>query len=42
MEDRPDFERLQADVFAGEVETVVVSRLDRLSRTIRDGLLERS
>lgn len=36
--DRPDFERLQADVFAGEIGTVVIWRLDRLSRTIRDGL----
>ena len=36
--DRPGFERLQRDVFAGAVGTVVVWRLDRLSRTIRDGL----
>ena len=35
---RPDFERLQRDVFAGKVGTVVVWRLDRLSRTVRDGL----
>jgi DNA invertase Pin-like site-specific DNA recombinase len=36
--DRPDFERLQKDVFMGEIETVVVWKLDRISRTIRDGL----
>ncbi len=35
---RPDFERLQRDIFNGEIQTVVVWRLDRLSRTIRDGL----
>jgi DNA invertase Pin-like site-specific DNA recombinase len=36
--DRPDFERLQRDIFAGEIGSVVIWRLDRLSRTIRDGL----
>jgi DNA invertase Pin-like site-specific DNA recombinase len=36
--DRPEFERLQQDVFTGGVGTVVVWRLDRLSRTVRDGL----
>jgi len=36
--DRPEFERLQRDIFAGEVGTVVIWRLDRLSRSIRDGL----
>src|SRR5271157_1483345 len=35
---RPDFERLQKDVFMGEIQTVVVWKLDRISRTIRDGL----
>jgi DNA invertase Pin-like site-specific DNA recombinase len=35
---RPAFERLQADVFAGTVGTVVVWRLDRLSRKLRDGI----
>jgi DNA invertase Pin-like site-specific DNA recombinase len=35
---RPDFERLQADVFAGRVRTVVVWKLDRLSRRLRDGV----
>ncbi len=36
--DRPAFEQLQADIFRGEIGTVVIWRLDRLSRTIRDGL----
>jgi len=36
--DRPDFDRLQGDIFAGKVGTVVIWRLDRLSRTVRDGL----
>lgn len=36
--DRPAFERLQADIFSGEIKTVVVWRLDRLSRKLRDGL----
>lgn len=36
--DRPGFERLQKDVFMGEIEAVVVWKLDRISRTIRDGL----
>ena len=35
---RPDFDRLQADVFAGRVRTVVVWKLDRLSRRLRDGV----
>ncbi len=35
---RPDFERLQRDVFAGDVGTVVVWKLDRLSRKLRDGI----
>ena len=35
---RPAFEELQASVFNGEVETIVVWKLDRLSRTIRDGI----
>lgn len=37
--ERPGFEQLQADIFRGEIRTVVIWRLDRLSRTIRDGLL---
>lgn len=35
---RPGFEQLQRDVFRGEVGTVVVWRLDRLSRKLRDGV----
>src|SRR5690242_13215103 len=35
---RPDFERLQKRVFSGEFRTVVVWRLDRLSRKMRDGI----
>src|SRR4029079_8558549 len=36
--DRPAFERLQASIFVGEVSTVVVYKLDRLSRDLRDGI----
>lgn len=36
--DRPDFERLQRDIFAGKIKTVVVWKLDRLSRDLRDGI----
>jgi DNA invertase Pin-like site-specific DNA recombinase len=35
---RPAFERLQADIFAGKVRTVIVWKLDRLSRRLRDGV----
>src|SRR5262249_35552890 len=35
---RPAFEQLQEAVFAGEVGTVVVWKLDRLSRNLRDGI----
>jgi len=35
---RPAFDRLQRDVFDGKVATVVVWRLDRLSRKLRDGI----
>jgi DNA invertase Pin-like site-specific DNA recombinase len=35
---RPAFEHLQAAVFAGEVGTIVVYKLDRLSRSLRDGI----
>ena len=35
---RPAFERLQADIFRGEVGAVIVWKLDRLSRKMRDGL----
>jgi DNA invertase Pin-like site-specific DNA recombinase len=36
--ERPAFARLQAAVFAGEVGTVAVYKLDRLSRKLREGL----
>lgn len=36
--DRPAFEALQKAVFAGQIGTVVVWRLDRLSRKLRDGI----
>ncbi|MEQ8786233.1 MAG: recombinase family protein [Pirellulaceae bacterium] len=35
---RPEFERLQADIFAGRVKTIIVWKLDRLSRRLRDGV----
>ncbi len=35
---RPAFERLQTAVFNGEVKTVVVYKLDRLSRSLREGI----
>jgi DNA invertase Pin-like site-specific DNA recombinase len=35
---RPGFENLQRDIFQGDIGTVVIWRLDRLSRTMRDGL----
>jgi DNA invertase Pin-like site-specific DNA recombinase len=36
--DRPAFEELQQDIFHGEIQTVVVWKLDRLSRSLRDGI----
>lgn len=36
--DRPEFERLQRAIFDGQVRTVVVYKLDRLSRSLRDGI----
>jgi DNA invertase Pin-like site-specific DNA recombinase len=36
--DRPEFARLQAAVFSGQVTQIVIWRLDRLSRTVKDGL----
>ncbi|KKL19083.1 hypothetical protein LCGC14_2469000 [marine sediment metagenome] len=38
--DRPDFGRLQAAVFAGNVDRVVMYSLDRFARTMIDGLVE--
>ena len=36
--DRPALKALQAAIFAGEVKTVLISRLDRLSRKLKDGV----
>lgn len=36
--DRPGFTRLQKDVFAGKVSTVLCWKLDRLSRSLKDGI----
>lgn len=35
---RPAFEQMQAAIFAGDLDTIVVYKLDRLSRKLRDGL----
>jgi DNA invertase Pin-like site-specific DNA recombinase len=35
---RPAFGRLQRDIFAGRVHTVIVWKLDRLARSLRDGI----
>jgi DNA invertase Pin-like site-specific DNA recombinase len=35
---RPAFEQLQGAIFAGEIGSVVVYKLDRLSRSLRDGI----
>lgn len=35
---RPEFERLQRDIFNGITKTVVVWKLDRLSRSLADGI----
>lgn len=35
---RPAFERLQKAIFNGEVKMIVVWKLDRLSRSLRDGI----
>jgi DNA invertase Pin-like site-specific DNA recombinase len=36
--DRPAFRELQAAVFNGQIKTIVVWKLDRLSRNLRDGV----
>lgn len=36
--DRPGFAELQRAIFSGEVRTIVIWRLDRLSRKLRDGI----
>lgn len=35
---RPEFKRLQKDIFNGKVKTVIVWKLDRISRSLRDGI----
>jgi len=35
---RPSFEKLQAAIFAGKVTTVVVWKLDRLARSLKEGV----
>src|SRR5690606_29923033 len=35
---RPAFDRLQGDIFSGKVKTVVLWKLDRLSRRLQDGV----
>ena len=37
--DRPGFKRLQRDIFDGTVRTVVVYKLDRISGSLRDGVV---
>lgn len=36
--DRPAFNKLQKDIFDGKVDTVVLWKLDRLSRSLKDGI----
>lgn len=36
--ERPAFLKLQKDIFAGEISTVVIYKLDRLSRKLQDGI----
>lgn len=36
--ERPAFEQLQKDIFNGKVSTVICFKLDRLSRSLRDGV----
>lgn len=36
--DRPAFERLQTAVFNGEVKTIVCYKIDRISRSLQDGI----
>ena len=35
---RPEFEKMQRDIFSGLVHTVIVWKLDRLSRSLKDGI----
>jgi DNA invertase Pin-like site-specific DNA recombinase len=36
--DRPAFTKLQKDIFNGKVDTVITWKLDRLSRSLKDGI----
>jgi len=36
--DRPAFKKLQAAIFAGDIDTVIVWKLDRIARMLRDGV----
>src|SRR5579884_3641518 len=36
--ERPAFQRMQAAIFAGSIETVIVWKLDRLARSLKDGI----
>lgn len=36
--DRPAFKRLQADIFNGEIKSVICWKLDRIARSQRDGI----
>lgn len=36
--ERPEFQRLQADIFHGKVKCVILWKLDRLSRRLKDGV----
>ena len=36
--DRPGIQKLQQDIFVGKVKTVIVWKLDRLSRSLKDGI----
>ena len=35
---RPEFDRLQADIFSGKAKTIILWKLDRLSRRLVDGV----
>ena len=35
---RPAFQRMQAAIFAGSIDTVIVWKLDRLARNLKDGI----
>jgi DNA invertase Pin-like site-specific DNA recombinase len=36
--DRPAFQKMQAALFAGSIDTVIVWKLDRLARNLKDGI----